>query len=78
HHGKTYVVNYGTSRYALSANITLRHGASLQYECDPGYMLIGNRGSTCFSGIWRPDQIPVCNEGILFYFSFCLTSMSII
>ncbi|CAF1554549.1 unnamed protein product, partial [Adineta steineri] len=35
HHGKTYVVNYGTSRYALSANITLRHGASLQYECDP-------------------------------------------
>jgi hypothetical protein len=47
-----------------------------------GYMLIGNRGSTCFSGIWRPDQLPVCVEGILFYFifytSFCLESVSII
>lgn len=28
-----------------------------------GYMLVGNRGATCFSGVWRPDQLPVCNEG---------------
>ena len=34
--GKTYVVNYGTSRYLLSANVSLRHGSSLQFECDPG------------------------------------------
>ena len=85
--GKTYVVNYGTSRYILSSNVSLRHGASLHFECDPGekllnfllrgihvrvfvffsilgYMLVGNRGSTCFSGIWRPDQLPICIEGI--------------
>lgn len=28
-------------------------------------MLLGNRGSTCFSGIWRPDQLPICVAGIL-------------
>lgn len=28
-----------------------------------GFMLVGNRGSTCFSGIWRPDQLPICIEG---------------
>jgi hypothetical protein len=72
HNGKTYVVNYGTSRYMLSANISLRHGASLQFECDPGFMLIGNRGSTCFSGIWRPDQLPICIEGILLFYIFVL------
>ncbi|UJR30906.1 hypothetical protein I4U23_018416 [Adineta vaga] len=63
-HGKTYVVNYGTSRYILSANVTLRHGASLQFECDSGYMLVGNRGATCFSGLWRPDQLPICKEDL--------------
>jgi hypothetical protein len=81
--GKTYVVNYGTSRYILSANVSLRHGSSLHFECEPGekglllfsfimenlfitlgFMLVGNRGSTCFSGIWRPDQLPICIEGI--------------
>ena len=42
HHGKTYVINYGTSRYILSANATLRHGASLQFECDPSLLYIFN------------------------------------
>jgi hypothetical protein len=37
-HGKTYVVNYGTSRYILSVNVSLRHGASLQFECDSGLL----------------------------------------
>lgn len=60
--GKTYVVNYGTSRYLITSNVSLRHGASLQFECDPGYMLVGTRGSTCFSGVWRPDQLPICIE----------------
>ncbi len=44
-----------------------------------GFMLIGNRGSTCFSGIWRPDQLPICIEGILFFlYIICLEFMSII
>ncbi|CAF4291582.1 unnamed protein product [Rotaria socialis] len=61
--GKIFVVNYGTSRYILSVNVSLSHGASLQFECDPSFMLVGNRGSTCFSGKWRPEQLPICNEG---------------
>lgn len=36
-------------------------------------MLIGNRGSTCFSGIWRPDQLPICIEGILFLYIYDLS-----
>lgn len=34
--GRIYVVNYGTSRYILSVNVSLRHGVSLQFECNPG------------------------------------------
>ena len=34
------------------------------YSFHLGFMLIGNRGSTCFSGVWRPDQLPICVEGI--------------
>lgn len=37
--GKTFVVNYGTSRYILSSNVSLSHGASLQFECDPGLFI---------------------------------------
>ena len=80
--------------------MTLRHGASLQFECDPGlfnilipldftrlliiclsflgYMLAGNRGTTCFSGLWRPDQLPVCKEGVVLFLFVYLESMSII
>lgn len=45
-----------------------------------GFMLIGNRGSTCFSGVWRPDQLPICTEGNfdLTLNFICLQSMSII
>jgi hypothetical protein len=34
--GRTYVVNYGTSRYLVSTNVSLRHGSSLHFECDSG------------------------------------------
>ena len=41
--GKIFVVNYGTSRYILSVNVSLRHGVSLQFECDPGRKKILHR-----------------------------------
>ncbi|CAF1348731.1 unnamed protein product [Didymodactylos carnosus] len=34
--GKIYVINFASSRYDMTPNISLRHGVSIQYECNQG------------------------------------------
>ncbi|XP_071844775.1 complement factor H-like isoform X6 [Apostichopus japonicus] len=36
------------------------HGQTVEYSCDPGYVLNGPSASTCNDGRWRPGPPPSC------------------
>lgn len=42
----------------------IRHGASLEFECDRGFRLTGPDGATCVDGQWQPSIVSVCKPAI--------------
>ncbi|CAF4350450.1 unnamed protein product, partial [Rotaria magnacalcarata] len=66
-HGRTYVVIRDERVSALPIRSefrsyipTVSHGRTIEFECNPGYVLQGPNGLTCNHGRWMPSERSRC------------------